>query len=547
MTATGAETHDRHAATGAAQDETLPGPRAAPRVRGERVAPFDGAEASAARSALTRGDLRTAERLCASAIAANPGQGWTWLLLTETALLRERADAAVKSAERAVALLPEDPLAHILQAKSLLVIGDAAAARRAAETAAQLEGTSVEALDALGAIFGLLGQHERARQFCQQAVTACPQVPQYLFNLASTERALGHVTAAESACDAAIAQDPRFCLAHYLRADLRRQTHGRNHLAELEPLLAAGGLATADEVALRFALGKELEDLGEPARAFDQVATGCALQRRSIAYDAAAEIAAIDRTIAVQDRSWLSLAASSDCRADPVFVTGLPRSGTTLIERIIASHSRTSTIGESGAFAAELRHGLHQLGRRYVTAAAAWSTAAPGTCLIDKTLQNYLHCGLIHAVLPRARIILVRRDPLDACWALYKAHFQGKFSYSYDQRELADYYLAFRRLARHWRAILPADALLEVQYEELVADFRAQSGRLLQFLGLPWEEGVLRFHENPAPSATASAVQVRQPVYQSSVGKWRPHAGRLTALRDRLASEIPSEELDPRR
>jgi tetratricopeptide (TPR) repeat protein len=547
MTATGAETHDRHAATGAAQDETLPGPRAAAGVRGERVAHFDGAEASAARSALTRGDLSTAERLCASAVAADPGQGWAWLLLTETALLRERADAAVKSAERAVALLPDDPLAHILQAKSLLVSGDAAAARRAAETAAQRVGTRAEALDALGAIFGLLGRPERARLLCQQALTARPQTPQYLFNLAVTERTLGHLTAAESACDAAIAQDPRFCLAHYLRADLRTQTRERNHLAELEPLLAAGGLATADEVALRFALGKELEDLGEAGRAFDQVAAGCALQRRSIAYDAAAEIAASYRIIAVQDRSWLSRAASSDCGADPVFVTGLPRSGTTLIERIIASHSGMSTIGESGAFAAELRHGLQHLGRRYLAAAAAWSTATPAARLIDKTLQNYLHCGLIHAVLPRARIVLVRRDPLDSCWALYKAHFQGKFSFSYDQRELADYYLAFRRLARHWRAQLPADALLEVQYEELVADPRAQSQRLLEFLGLPWEEGVLRFHENPAPSATASAAQVRQPVHQSSVGKWRAHAGRLTVLRERLAAEIPALELDPQR
>ena len=527
-TATRTEPHDRHAAAG-------------------RVAHFGSADASAARSALTRGDLTAAERLCARAAAADPAQGWAWLLLAETALLRERADAAIKCAERAVALLPDDPLAHILHAKCLLASGATLAARHAAESAARRVGTKAEALDALGALFGLLGQHARAWQLCQRAISARPQMPQYLFNLAATERALGHLTAAESACDAAIAQNPRFCLAHYLRADLRTQTRERNHVAELVSLLAAGGFAAADEVALRFALSKELEDLGEPARAFDQVAAGCTLQRRSIAYDAAAEIAAIDRIIARQDRSWLALAAGGDCCADPVFVAGLPRSGTTLIERIIASHSAMSTIGESGAFAAELRHGLRDLGPRYLAAAGAWSTATPGARLIDKTLENYLHCGLIHAVLPLARIILVRRDPLDACWALYKAHFQGKFRFSYDQRELADYYLAFRRLARHWRATLPGDVLLEVQYEDLVADPGAQSRRLLEFLGLPWEEAVLRFHENAAPSATASAVQVRQPVHQASVGKWRSHATRLTVLRDRLATQIPEEELDPQR
>jgi tetratricopeptide (TPR) repeat protein len=515
-------------------------------VPGQR-APHSGSAAAVARSALARGDLSLAERLCASAVAADPAQGWAWLLLTETALLRERGDAAIKCAERAVALLPDDPLAHILQAKCLLVSGEAAAARCAAEAAAQRVGTKAEALDALGAIFGLLGQQARARQLCQRAVAARPRVAQYLFNLAVTERTLGHLTAAESGCDAAIALQPRFCLAHYLRADLRTQTHERNHVAQLESLLAAGGLAPADEVALRFGLAKELEDLGEQKRAFEQVAAGGRLQRRSLAYDPATEIAAIERIIAEQDRAWLARCVRGDHRADPVFITGLPRSGTTLIERIIASHSAMSAIGESGAFAAQLRRGLHDLGARYLAAAAAWSSSAHCGRLLDKTLQNYLHCGLIHAVLPRAKIILVRRDPLDACWALYKAHFHGKFCFSYDQLELADYFLAFRRLARHWRATLPAHALLEVQYEELVADPAVQSRRLIDFLGLPWEEGVLRFHENAAPSATASAVQVRHPVHRSSVGKWRCHAEQLRLLRDRLATQIPIEELDPQR
>ncbi|HEV3181205.1 MAG TPA: sulfotransferase [Steroidobacteraceae bacterium] len=502
---------------------------------------------AAARAALARGDLSSAERLCASAVAADAGQGWAWLLLTETALLRQRPDAAIKCAERAVALLPHDPLAHILRAKCLLVSGAAAAARRAAEAAAQLPLTSAAPLDALGAIFGLLGQHARARQLCERAVAARPQVPQYLFNLAVTERTLGHLAAAESGCDAAIALQPRFCLAHYLRADLRTQTRARNHVPELESLLAAGGLAAAEKVALHFALGKELEDLGEHGRAFEQFAAGCTLQRRSIAYDAAAEIAAIERIVATQDRAGLTRCASSDCQADPVFITGLPRSGTTLIERMIGSHSAMTAVGESNAFAAELRHGLHDLGRRYIAAAAAWSSSAHCGRLLDKTLQNYLHCGLIHAVLPRAKIILVRRDPLDVCWSLYKAHFQDKFSFSYDQLELADYFLAFRRLARHWRVTLPAHALLEVQYEDLVADPAVQSRRLIEFLGLPWEQAVLRFHESAAPSATASAVQVRHPVHRSAVGKWRNHAGRLTALRERLATEIPPEELTPQR
>jgi len=150
---------------------------------------------------------------------------------------------------------------------------------------------------------------------------------------------------------------------------------------------------------------------------------------------------------------------------------------------------------------------------------------------------------MIHAALPRAKIILIQRHPLDACWALYKAHFQGMFPFSYDQVELAEYYLAFRRLAHHWKATLPSHTLLDVCYEDIVRDQAAQSRRLIEFIGLPWEDGVLRFHESQAPSATASAVQVRRPVYSSSIGKWRHHAERLMPLRTRLARDIPAAEL----
>jgi hypothetical protein len=222
-----------------------------------------------------------------------------------------------------------------------------------------------------------------------------------------------------------------------------------------------------------------------------------------------------------------------------------------LVERVIAGHSAMMAAGETGAFAVELRRAtqarpagldLAELGRRYVAAVTA--IMVPGERrLVDKTLQNYLYCGAIHAALPRAKIILVRRHPLDACWSIYKAHFQGQFLFSYDLGELAEYYLAYRRLAAHWRATLPAHAFLEVSYEDIVRDQAAQSQRLIAFVGLAWEDEVLRFHASTAPSATASAVQVRRPLYASSVGKWRQHAQTLEPARARLAREIPAAEL----
>jgi hypothetical protein len=371
----------------------------------------------------------------------------------------------------------------------------------------------------------------------------------------------GALDEAEAHCDAAIALDRHYGLAHYLRSDLRVQSAQRNHIAEMEALIRDGSLAQPSEVMLRFALGKECEDLamedlrtedlGMYGCAFDHVDAGCRLQRRSIAYDPAAEIAELDRIIRTHTRAWIEAAPSGYSGAAPVFVAGLPRTGTTLVERIIASHPAIDSAGETGAFAAETRRAMKDvsgkadpagIGQRYVEQVTAFRVPKHAR-FIDKTLQNYLYCGLIHAALPAARIILVQRHPLDACWAIYKAHFQGKFAFAYHQIELAEYYLAYRRLSRHWRATLPTDVLLEINYEDIVRNQAEASRRLIGFVGLAWNDEVLRFHQSAAPSATASAVQVRRPIYSSSVGKWRHHAERLAPLRARLAREIPEAEL----
>jgi len=504
-----------------------------------------------ARQAFANGDLAGTERICAELLARRPDEASAWALLTETALRRGRPKAAIVCARRAAALSPTDPVPAILLAKSLFMSGEAGRALEAAEAASHLVGNEATALDALGAMFGLLGLHQRAKPYFLRAVDARPDVPQYLFNLAATERMTGALEAAEAHCDAAIALDRHYGLAHYLRSDLRVQTADRNHIADMEALLASERLALPSKVMLRFALGKECEDLDLNSRAFDHVDAGCELQRGAIDYDAGADIVAIDRIIATHTRHWLDGAPSGRAAAAPVFVAGLPRTGTTLVERIIASHPTMATVGETGAFAIELRRSMQEnpsgrdvagLGQRYLDAVCGFD-AKPDARFVDKTLQNYLHCGLIHAALPKAKIILLQRHPLDACWAIYKAHFQGMFPFAYQQIELAEYYLAYRRLTRHWRAILPSDVLLEINYEDIVRDQMAASRRLIDFVGLPWDQEVMRFHESPAPSATASAVQVRRPVYSSSVGRWRHHAERLAPLRARLAREIPEQDL----
>lgn len=504
----------------------------------------------AAKLAFSSGDLAATELACSQILARNANDWTAWSLLAEAALQRGRPDAAIVCAERAVALSGRQPIPLILHAKCLFSTGHIRQALEAAELAEACVGTAPEETDALGAIFGLLGLHDRAKHLFHRAVASRADVPQYLFNLGATERMTGALKAAETHCDAALEIDRRYGLAHYLRSDLRIQTADRNHIAEMEAVISDGKLSPQSEVMIRFALGKECDDLELYDRAFAHVDAGCRLQRRLIG-DNRQGTAESERTIRTHTRSWIEAAPAGHVSAAPVFVTGLPRTGTTLVERILASHPAMSSVGESGAFAATLHRATAKgstqgdpaaLGRNYLETATALLKPPPAR-FVDKTLENHLYCGLIHTALPGSKIILVQRQPMDACWAMYKAHFHNKFAFSYDQAEVAEYYLAFRRLSEHWRAVLPKDTLLEINYEDIVRDQDSASRKMTAFAGLTWDDDVLRFNESPAPSATASAVQVRRPIYASSVGKWRHYARHLGAMRERLLQEIPEAEL----
>jgi len=491
-----------------------------------------------AAAAFARGDLATTESLCLRLIENDPDAAAPWSLLAETALRRGRPDAAVVCAGKAVARDATDPIARLMQAKCLALVGRTQEARWAADEGVKLAAGNAAALEGLGAVFSMLGQHARALSLFHAAARIAPNSPQLLYNLAAAERMLGLFDDAERHCDQAIRRDPHFHLAYALRSDLRQQTPERNHIAALEGLVTSGILRPESEVLLRFALGKECDDIGDHPRAFRHFAAGATLQRRGSRYLVGDDIAAIDRTIAAPRSAGAARGFEGD---DPIFIVGLPRSGTTLIERMIASHSLIRSAGELGVFPVELRRagtgGPAALGQAYSQAARQFEGLESGR-FVDKFPDNALHCGAIHAALPRARIVALRRDPVDSCFALYRTHFTGKYPFSYDLEDLADYYAAFDRLMAHWRTVLPPDVFTEIAYEDFVADPESQSRRILDFLGLPWEAAVLNFHESRAASTTASAAQVRRPVYSSSVGKWRNYGAELQPLIARLSLRL---------
>jgi hypothetical protein len=329
------------------------------------------------------------------------------------------------------------------------------------------------------------------------------------------------------------------------------QTVEHNHVAALEALLARGVPDWRGEVQVCFALQKEYEDLGQHAQAFERLARGARLRRRHLDYDVARDLSTVDWIIEAFPGEAPPVRGATP--NGPVFVVGLPRSGSTLVERILSSHSALTAAGELDVFATALvaavraaNGGVVPERRELVAHAAQLDAAALGQDylrrvaalgvegrFIDKMPLNYLYVGLIARALPEAVIVHVERQPMAIGYALYKALFRDGYPFSYDLGEIAAYYAGYRRLMDHWTSTLPGRVRV-VSYEQLVAEPAAESRRLLAACGLEWEEDCLRFHENPAPTTTASAAQVRRPLYTSAVEQWRHYEAQLEPLRQAL-------------
>lgn len=366
---------------------------------------------------------------------------------------------------------------------------------------------------------------------------------------------LGEIAAAEQALECAIALRPDQLGPYLTLANARRVQPGDAMVARLEALAARRhALPVHERIVLCFALHKTCTDLGEPGRGFAFLQEGATLRRNQLAYDEAAELAALDAPRRAFTADLMGrLAGQGAASALPVFIVGMPRSGSTLIEQMLASHPRVVGGGERGDFTASLRTAarhtgrlddsdafvaaldgavLRRIGESYaerLESAAAGTKAAP-LRITDKLPDNFRHLGLIHLALPNARIIHTRRDPVDTCLSCYSKLFAAPHPYSYDLGALGRYWRAYDRLMAHWRRVLPPGVMLEVRYEDVVADFPAAARRIVAHCGLDWDDACLDFHRTARPVRTASVVQVRQPIYRSSVGRWRPDAATLRPL-----------------
>jgi hypothetical protein len=356
-----------------------------------------------------------------------------------------------------------------------------------------------------------------------------------------------------AAFDRVLATFPGSVHALATRADVKTFKADDPDLAAIEAVLAEGqGRALADRLSAHFALGKAYLDIGDSARAFQHLDAGNRWKRATFSYDPEAADRWLQRIADTFTPEFLDQRQGAGTPTElPVFIIGMPRSGTTLVEQILSSHPQVVGAGElpalrlivegSGAFPQDMktmtRDDMARLGQHYLARVTA--LAQGRLRLVDKMPINFFYAGLISLILPGARIIHCRRDPVDTCLSCYTKHFAGEMLFAYDQVELGAFYRAYQRLMAHWAQVLPAEHYLEVDYEAVVDDLEGEARRLIGFLGLPWDEACLRFHDNRRVVRTASVNQVRQPIYTTSKGRWHRYANHLGPLLAALGVEVP--------
>jgi len=397
------------------------------------------------------------------------------------------------------------------------------------------------------------GQNARADECYARAVQLQPANPDYLYNLATSRIGMGDLEHAEELLTKTIRLNPADYGAWLNRSGLKKQTPDSNHVEQLKYVKAHLAEDDPGQVPVCFALSKELEDLGRHEESFGYLQEGAHRRRLGMQYDVADDETAMAEIARQFPAERFTRRTAGHESGRPLFVLGLPRSGTTLVDRIVSSHSRVDSLGEHSTLPlAVMKLGgqslgdstdkldlirrsaqfdFAELGRRYCEGIEGFGN--PTERLIDKTPQNFLYIGLIRLALPGARIIHLRRHPLDVCYAMFKTLFRAGYPFSYSLQETGRYYIAYHRLMAHWRAAVP-DAFLDVDYEKLVSDQEGETRRILDYLKLDWEDACLDFHRHRGPAATASAAQVRQPIYSSSVGLWQKYQRQLAPFAAKL-------------
>lgn len=460
-----------------------------------------------------------------AAAASQRGYTEAWSNIVVTLLGLRRYAEALEAADALVTLRPNHAAAHCYKGQALVELGRPSEARASFDAAIKLQPGFAEAHLERGALLLEAGALEEAEKAFQHVIALGDRIPQ---------------------------------AAHMLAMAKKEIKPGDPLIALLALEAAKPPQSEESQIALQFALGEVYDRTGEPDRAFPHFAEGCRLKRQRLKYDAAATDRFFDSIASVFSPEFIRQHEGSGDPSDvPVFVLGMPRSGTTLVEQIIASHPDVHGAGElqdlgavahgpitgyDGAFPEAMRalkSGiLKEMGQKYISGLAKRSPESRR--ITDKMPSNFMYIGLIRLMLPRAKIVHVSRNPMDTCLSCFTRVFTGDhLDFTYDLAELGRYYRGYARLMAHWRRILPAGSFYDIQYEDLVGDIDSEARRLVEYCGIGWDDNCLAFYNTKRNVRTASVTQVRQPIYNSSVQRWRKYERFLGPLIEALGDTLP--------
>jgi len=496
---------------------------------------------------LAEKNLRQAIMACRELNVRFPEYFDGWRIAGDVHMSSGKPEAVLFATSKAESIRPGDPAIALQRIEAYIGLEDISSARKLLLEFDSDIDSSVAIHDRMGRHMASLDLHAEALSQYQKALKHEADNPALLFNLATAQRFLGRTDGAVETLDRVLEINSGDFEAQAMRSSLKKQSATSNHIAELEDLLATTEMTDAGKTSICYALAKEYDDIDDPAKSFGRLQLGADLRRSHMDYRVETDLEVLSELQRVYSKEFFTQGEPGDPGDEPIFIVGLPRTGTTLVERILSSHSSVYSAGELDNFGREVMRQVRKtdvdeqtnrievieqcskldftrLGRAYIDSTRPMTGEKPR--FIDKLPFNYLYVGLIHRALPNARIVNLVRHPMATCYSIYKQLFRDPYPFSYDLDDLARYYLAYRELMDHWQRVLPG-VIHSVSYEDVVADTESESRRLLEFCGLDWEDQCLRFYENKQASTTASAAQVRKPVYRSSLDRWTTYRDHL--------------------
>lgn len=500
---------------------------------------------------LEKGDVRGAADCCKQAIAIKPDLVQAHFLVGLVALEAQDRKTAFSAFGSVTHLDPRHAAAWAHLAKLYMGEGQVNLADAALRKASEVQSEDPMVNDLLGTVSSLMGNHNDAQGYYENAVHKAPGHPPFLLNLANNFVYHGRTDESNQLLSKIVEIRPDSPQAHWALSTSTK-ARDRAHISQMQDLVQRRRKDPRSLAFYYYAMGKEFEDLEDWSAAFEAFSEGAAQRRSTVEYDEASEIEMFEFLQRIFTPEWLEKDATGHDSAAPIFVLGQPRSGTTLIERIISSHSQVHSAGElqqfglairrlsnyqdprrfsAGLFEAAVGLESRKIGGLYLETTRKMQGDTPR--FIDKLPQNYLFIPLILKALPNAKIVHLVRDPRDASFASFKQLFADAYLHSYEQREMARHHARYWHLMRSFRERFPG-RFLDISYEATVRDVETHARSLVEYLELPWEDACLDFYRQPTAVSTASAVQVREPAHTRSVGRWRRYEIQLAPMLEEL-------------